>query len=375
MSLFSRDQLRYDELHSSDEVLSSDEIVGVGEMRKERGFTIIELLLAAAILAILVALMLNMVTQTSKTWKSTAAKIEQFRDARDAFDSITRRLGQATLKTYLDYDNPAAPTAYMRQSELRFISGPTATILGGLALPSTNPTMSAFFQAPNGFSTNAADSVLQSALNTWGYFIEYAGDANNRPSFLSPNPRYRYRLMELMEPTESLSIYNYTTNHAYTGTDWIGNSMTQPYASRPAHVLAENVIALILLPKLAPADMAKWNAAGSNYTTASLAPTYVYNSATNLNPNPSDPNLNSHNQLPPIVQVTLIAVDEQSVVRFPTAVQNITNTYAGLFTDATQFTNDLGTVTSALNNAKINYRVFTTDVMIKGAKWSGSQTN
>ncbi|MEI6323612.1 MAG: Verru_Chthon cassette protein C [bacterium] len=341
------------------------------------GFTIIELLLAAAILSIIVILMINMVSQTSKTWKSTTAKIEQFREARDAFDSITRRLGQATLKTYLDYDNPAKPTAYMRQSELRFLSGPTATILGGLSLPSTNPTMSVFFQAPNGFTTNTGNALLQNALNTWGYFIEYASDANNRPSFLSPNPRNRYRLMELMEPTESLSIYNYTSaNRAYTNIDWIGNSMMQSYASRPAHVLAENVIALILLPKLSPADINKWNALGSNYTTASLAPTYVYNSATNLNATvPIDPNLNSHNQLPPVVQVTLIAVDEQSVIRFPTAVQNITNTYAGLFTDATQFTNDLGTVTSALNNAKINYRVFTTDVMIKGAKWSGSQTN
>jgi len=352
-------------------------------LQAHEGFTIAELLVASAILSLLVVLLLNMVTQTSKTWRTTSGKIEEFRDARDAFDTITRRLSQATLNTYLDYDNPTNPTSYMRQSELRFLSGPTATILGSLTLPNSTPAMSVFFQAPNGFSTNSSNSILQNALNTWGYFLEYSSDSNSRPSFLpigAPPARYRYRLMELMEPTENLSIYNYTSgNRSYTNVDWVSNSMTLA-SNRPAHVLAENVIAFIILPKLSPTDISTWNALGSNYSAASLAPAYNYDSSYNLNSNtPVDPNLDTHNQLPPVIQVTMVAVDETSAVRFSNAYANLTNAspqgYGNLFQSASNLPSDLTTLGSILAAKGMNYRIFTTDVMIKGAKWSGSQTN
>jgi len=352
--------------------------------KSQDAFTVAELLVASAILALLVVLLLTMVNQTSKTWKSTSGKIEEFRGARDAFDTITRRMGQATLNTYLDYDNPANPKAYMRQSELRFLSGPTTTILSSLSSLSNVPTMSVFFQAPNGFSTNSSNSILQNSLNTWGYFVEYASDSNSRPGFLpagAPAPRYRYRLMELMEPTENLSIYNYTSgNRSYTNVDWISNSMILT-TNRPAHVLAENVIALIVLPKLSPTDVSNWNALGSNYSAASLAPNFTYDSSINLNSNsPIDPNLNTHNQLPPVIQVTMVAVDETSAVRFANTYTNLMSAnapsgYANLFQTASNLPSDLTTLGSILASKQINYRIFTTDVMIKGAKWSGSQTN
>jgi len=332
---------------------------------REGGFTLVELLVAVAILAMIVGLLLTMVSQTSKTWKSTSGKIEQFRDARVAFDAITRKLGQATLNTYYDYDNPTNPTSYMRQSELRFLCGPADTIIGGLA--SNKPSMAVFFQAPVGFATNSTNSLLQNTLNTWGYFVEYASDANNRPDFLNggvPKARERYRLMEFMEPTESLSVYNYTTNRSYAGTDWVSNSLALPEETRPVHVLAENVIALILLPKLAPGDMT------NKYTASSLAPDYVYSSA---NTNQTDPYINPHHQLPPVVQVTMIAVDETSFVRYPGYLQDITNQYGSLFQDSSMLTNDLSTLQKSLSSHKINYRVFTTDVMIKEATWSKNQ--
>jgi len=335
---------------------------------RECGFTLVELLVAVAILAMIVGLLLTMVSQTSKTWKSTSSKIEQFRDARVAFDAITRRLGQATLNTYYDYDNPTNPTSYMRQSELRFLSGRADSIIGGLA--SNKPSMAVFFQAPVGFATNSTNSLLQNTLNTWGYFIEYASDANNRPNFLNggvPKARERYRLMEFMEPTESLSVYNYTTNRKYTNINWISDSLSLPEETRPVHVLAENVIALILLPKLAPGDMV------GKYTASSLAASnYFYSSA---DASISDPYINPHHQLPPVVQVTMIAVDETSFVRYPAYLQKITNAYQSLFQDPSMLTNDLQALQASLSSQKINYRVFTTDVMIKEATWSKNQKN
>ena len=359
-----------------------------GNIRKDQdAFTVAELLVASAILALLVVLLLTMVNQTSKTWKSTSGKIEEFRGARDAFDTITRRLSQATLNTYLDYvtNSNGVPTAYQRQSELRFLSGPTKTILSSLASLSKVPTMSVFFQAPNGFTTNSSNSILQNALNTWGYFLEYASDTNGVPAAVLAkgyNPRYRYRLMELMEPTENLSVYNYTSgNRSYTNIDWISNSMILT-TNRPAHVLAENVIALIILPKLSPADYNVTNSLAPNgYTNYSLAPNFTYDSSVNLNSNsPIDPNLNTHNQLPPVIQVTMVAVDETSAVRFANTYSNLMSAnspqgYANLFQSASNLPTDLTTLGSILAAKLINSRIFTTDVMIKAAKWSGSQTN
>ena len=343
-------------------------------------FSLIEMIVSMGILAIMIAFLLLMVSQTQKTWKGTAGKIEQFRAARDAFDTMTRRISQATLNTYLDYNNPTNPTAYIRQSELRFLSGPTDLILPTLTIISNTPTMGIFFQAPNGFSTNTNNALLQNALNTWGYYIEYGSDANAKPSYLpdgTPIPRMRYRLMEFMEPTDNLSVYNCTvTNRTNQSTEWITNTLGLPESSRPTHVLAENVIAMILLPKHTPADLARW---GSAYSNSSLAPDYRYSSATNRNSASNDPRLNTRNQLPPVIQVTIVAVDETSAIRFPSALANLTNVssqggYGDLFTNAANFDADLMVLQRCLSTNKINFRVFTTEVMVKGAKWSSDQT-
>jgi uncharacterized protein (TIGR02599 family) len=183
--------------------------------------------------------------------------------------------------------------------------------------------------------------------------------------------------MELMEPTENLVVYNYTSgNRNYTNIDWISNSMANP-TNRPAHVLAENVIALIVLPKLSPTDISNWNSQGSNYSVSSLAPSYTYDSSQNLNSNPIDVNLNTHHQLPPVIQVTLVAVDETSAVRFANTYSNLKDKFSSfnLFQYASNLPTDLTTLGTILSGNQINYRIFTTDVMIKGAKWSGSQTN
>ena len=104
-------------------------------------FTLVELLVSMTIVLLLLVVLVGMVNLTSSLWRGTNGHIEQFRQARAGFDSLTRRLSQSTLNTYLDYvdangrprtsvastaDTVAAfvPDHYARQSELRFISGP-----------------------------------------------------------------------------------------------------------------------------------------------------------------------------------------------------------------------------------------------------------
>ena len=61
-------------------------------------------------------------------------------------------------------------------------------------------------------------------LNTWGYYVEYADNSTTRPSFVASPARKRFRLMEVMQPSESLSLYTYTSgpdgNSGSSYTNW-----------------------------------------------------------------------------------------------------------------------------------------------------------
>ena len=361
-------------------------------------FTLVEILVAMAILSILMVVLLTMTNQVTKTWSYTASRTDQFRSARDGFEATARRLSEATLNTYLDYvdinghprtsstsTSTFVPVRYARESELRFISGPG--LAGSTASSPVRPTHAVFFQAPLGYVSNSSAtgsySGLDNLLNTWGYYIEFNSE-ESRPSFLSsliPPPRYRFRLMEMMEPSESLTLYNYTSgNPALASSDPNGkNWFTTPLTSTPteAHVLAENIVALIILPKLSAADM---TAAGTSQTGA-LAPTYSYDT-TSVGQGTTNSALNSYNQLPALLQLTMVAVDESSYLR----LQGTSTTAPdlglnGLFQNVGDTVNpanpgyaqDLQTLENKLQSLKLSYRVFTTTVSIKSAKWSLAQ--
>jgi len=408
-----------------------------------KGFTLVEMLVSVAIVVLLLTIMLSMITATRNTWTFTRSRIEQFQDSREAFESITRRLSQATLNTYWDYvyanGTNNAPTGYERQSELRFVSGASSQLLQNTNNGALDfPTHSVFFQAPLGFVTSGTYSQLKGLLNTWGYFVQFGSDASLRPPFINsmtngnqqstnqPALRYRFRLMELMQPSESLTVYKYTNgetvysgggiSNTYNGQSWYINPLNfalsaqqsqngQGTGTDPAYtrVLAENIVALIILPKLAPDQIASLNqnGASSQVTDTSLVSPnnpdhYLYDSSNgtigggnDMGQNITIPYLDPLNQLPPVVQVTLVAVDEPTYSRFqktqtdPTAMPTslgLTNLFqnagtSSAVTTGQSYTSDLNTLETTLQNHSINYRVYSTNVSIKDAKWSAVQSH
>jgi len=362
-------------------------------LSRRYGFTLVELMVSMVILVLLLLIMASMTDATRKTWSYTNGRIEQFRDAREAFESITRKLSQATLNTYWDYHYPntsgtVPPDSYIRQSELRFISGDAALLTGTLT---NTQTHGVFFQAPLGYVTDTTHySNLNALLNTWGYFVEFGNESTYRPSFINSIPtasalHYRFRLMELMEPSDSMTLYTAETaaggNASYISSSWFLTPFSQIGTNRPVHPLAENIVALIVLPKLSPADETT-----GGFIDASLAPNYYY-SSTGLDSTgaklstDSNPSLDPVNQLPPIIQVTMVAVDETSFNRLMPAVSGtqvpaMPNLgLSTLFQDATKYQADLAQFQSNLLTSKLNFRVFTTNISLKAARWSRDQTN
>ncbi len=361
------------------------------------GFTLVELMVSTAIIGMILLILVSITGQTAQTWRYTTGKVEQFREARNAFERMTSQISQATLNTYWDYDNATAPTRYERRSELRYVNGQvngTTEKLLGKSSSGDRYTHGIFFHAPLGFTESTTTTKnyrgLDNLINAWGYFVELGDDSKFRPSFITTQVaplRTRFRLMEFMQPSEKLVTYYNTSggpanapkNEAYKLTTWFKDPINDTYtANSPLHVLAENVVALIILPQLSKQDIKELKTKGAASTD--IAPNYSYDS---INSKTKDPSLNPKNQLPPVVQVTMVAIDELSASRMD---PNELTPSLKKFTKAADFEQDLkldpaGGEDSSLENKlagktiRANYRVFTTNVPIRAAKWSRSQSN
>jgi len=308
-------------------------------------FTLIEMLVSTAIVVVLLVLMISVVVQASAVWQRSSGTVEAFQSARLAYDVITRNLSQATLNTYLDYDSASAPTRYLRKSELALQSGPAGT--GGL--PGTPGTGQAFFfQAPLGYTTNATNyGGLEGLLSTCGYFVSFTTN-NSIPAHVSPteNP-FRYRLMQILVPTENNDIYK-----GNSGTAWFS---AYTNTVRP---VADNIIALIIRPQdpaATPPDI------GTNYS-------YDTRKDALTSPQP-----NTAHQLPPVMQVTMVAIEEAAARRMEAGTSEpavIAGALSGKFQMPSAYQSDLEALEARLNEARIPYRVFSSAVPIRESKWT-----
>lgn len=318
---------------------------------RHAAFTILELLVACAVLILLMAVMLSLIDQTSVVWRNSNTRIEAFQNARRSFDNLTALLEQATLNTYWDYDNPNSPSRYRRQSELHFRVGPA----GKDGLPGTAGTGQAvFFQAPANFTGNVSTyDGLGGLINACGFFVQYGSDVSWLPAHVnSSQARERFRLMQWMQNTESLKVYEQTDG------SWIPAAAV---AAAEAVPVADNVVALVIWPREEGAP------------ASPILNAYSYDSRWKSYSAPWESRDSASNQLPPILQVALVAIDESSARRLGDALKStMDGCLSGLFVDppSQKFTQDLKTLEARLAAQAITYRSFMSAIPMREAKWS-----
>lgn len=311
------------------------------------GFTLLELLVGVILLVILTSLSLSIFTATTSAWRANKARMSAFTEARVAFDTFTRRLSQATLNAYWDYDNRDAPTRYLRESELHFIQGKASALLPALSNTSTD---SVFFVAPLGITDNPSYQSLAKMLTACGFYVRF-GDIATRPAFLDGKVEtpFRFRLYQFLQPGERLSIY---ASHQRTA--WFQDDLANWSFS-----MADNVIGLILRVKDPDTSVV-------SYSYDSRPATYPDDPPA---PSPAD------NQLPPVVSATLVVIDEDSARRLAEKFGNDPPPVlpdSGAFSIPANYEEDIAHWEAKLKGfaPKIAYRIFTADIPLRGAKWS-----
>ena len=335
-------------------------------------FTLLELMVSMTVLALIMLLVFQMLDTTQKTFQNSRARASTFKEARVAFEGITRRIGQAMLNTYFDYQYPnnntlLKPTGYERKSDLHYVNGKAQSLLNGGQFS----THCVFFQAPLGFSLRPENQSLGSLLNSWGYYIKRGNDNDQIPAFLkaydyADTSRERYRLMEFRPPTENMEVYGANLNTNYNRTtayDWFAKQLHLKSAggvpfSRP---IAENIIALVIEPKRSEKPGA-----------TPLAPNYEYDSRRFQKVN--NPRDETKHQLPPLVEVTMVAIDEESAMRNEQVNGRLEELVApNLFTNTTTYKQDLDKLEQSLIDKRITYRIFNETVAIRASKFSDPQ--
>ena len=121
--------------------------------RGNTGFTLVELLVSMVVLTIMLVILTQLTNSLRSVISRTTNSVDAFKQARDAFETMTRRIAQATLNSYDDQNpnatlNPTAsvPTPYVRASELRFTSGDAGLLVTGSYV---NGTLSGGQEYPN----------------------------------------------------------------------------------------------------------------------------------------------------------------------------------------------------------------------------------
>lgn len=324
--------------------------------KRVSAFTLLELLVAAAVLAMILALLLPVLSSVTRIVSSNPPT---FQEARTAFETMNRLLSQAVMNTYWDYDNPHIPERYLRASELHFVLGAAPTLTG---LPQSRGS-AVFFQAPLGQSENSDLRNLRDLLNSAGFYVAFSQSEHLPPYLISEKPQTAaWRLWMWRQPPEDLSVYSlYNADPQGTSqTTWFLNDLG---TASHTHVLANNVVLLLF--------RASYEDASGN-----LVESYIYDSRPTFSG--STQPIEMH-QIPPLLHATLVVIDQKTADRL---LASSGGSRYDLISDdlfkadqADQYAQDIEDLQIHLNGRPlsgipVNYRIFEATLPMNASQWS-----
>ncbi len=158
--------------------------------------------------------------------------------------------------------------------------------------------------------------------------------------------------MQVLEPTEKNMFYSSSGANA-----WISGS------TNTAIPIADNIIALIVRAQDPASD------------PPDISDTYSYDTydPANSSPGPTNTQKATSQQLPPVLQITMVAIEEASAQRMEqgsSEPNQIKTALAGKFSDPAQYDSDMKDLEQSLIDAGIRYQIYSGAVPLLEAKWT-----
>jgi len=258
---------------------------------RPNSFSLVEVLVAIAILSILMVVLLAMTTSLMATWQIGQAKNERRAVGQAVLDRISRDLRQAAL-----------PSSRSNTNSLEFVINP-GTMSTNYELP-----QALFWQAPV-----ATDGGTSGNLAIVGYFVQWV---NGTPS-----------LCRLLINPSSSSYYTIYSNP----TSWITDNFIQANApataaSGYAGLLSDNVLGL-WIQVLDPRNYPILQTGGLSGETFDSRFNYTYTNSVYLNVATT----NVAPALPATVQIAIVVIDSRTAKRLTGTEKPTTSMLTGNF--------------------------------------------
>ncbi len=371
----------------------------------ERAFTLIELLVAMAVLSIVLVAVVIAMQGVQSAWRLTRTAVREQLEGRRALETVVTHVARATLASRWTPNDqelaaPTGPTALVTESDLHFVCGTTAMLLPNLRNASGHAV---FFQGPFGYAGAARNIVispdsalyqtLPHVLCAWGYYVEFGPDPLILPSFMTstrqgrpaPPRKHRFRLMEFRQPAHELPLFARApgterpafalSNSRDALYEWfrqpVFNSQSGGAAyQRRASVVAENILALLVVPYDPQLSVLRGSASDSNLPYQ-LAPDYHYDSR-RFQWEPGSPlGAVTRHVLPPSVEIAVVALGEDNWANLSegAAIQqgeSLRAFMSGIFNIAANFRNDLQTLERELDSRRLSYKIMTQVLPLHG---------
>lgn len=296
---------------------------------KARAFSLVEVLIATAILSALVLLLTSLISGVNRTWVAGEQQVSAFQDGRAICELISRELSQAVMSPNLQLvQNPTFPPG-LNPNE----SDPARERTGADSI---------FWQAP-------ATSTSAGNIGEIGYYL-----TNN------------YELRRFFVPPDNAKYAIFTNAPTDTSAPWITTTFTSTEFNAACSIVSQGVLAFWVRCFDRNGDLIPWIPPG-----AGAAP-LKFNSAAHFQPAilgqgtsfkyTSAATTARANLLPAVVELTIVTLDPQTFRRNPTIpAQN-----------AQSAPDDLPSVTASFNQQLINNNIktahtFTTRVNLLNA--------
>jgi prepilin-type N-terminal cleavage/methylation domain-containing protein len=255
--------------------------------RVSHGFTLVEVLIATAILSLLVILLASLVSAVNRAWISGEQQVSEFQDGRAVLELISRELSQAIISPRLQLvQNPVMPA--------------------GLKLRANSDTI--FWQAPiaSGASGNLAEV---------GYFLVEDNSTPNSGAEIFQLKRF------FVPPSDPNNYQIFSNPPSDSSAPWVSSYVNAPVTTS----VASGVVALWIRCFDINGDLIPWllNDPGNVGQVGTLK----FNSAAHFQP--AIPGRNSSflytdrkstaqaHALPASIEVTIVTVDSRTFKRSP----------------------------------------------------------